>query len=653
MTFNTAVSGLRAADDDMSVISNNVANASTVGFKASRAEFADVYAASAQGVGGDSIGSGVLLNNVAQQFSQGTVSFTENNLDMAVNGSGFFILDNNGATSYSRAGYFGVDQDGRLVNNSGLSLQGYQANASGALSGQLDDIYISSDNLPPRQTLDVSYSVNLDARETEPAERGSVSNTTGAEVGVAQAGSINGYGTTGGAAETWTFTDADGNVVNYQLTANRSAANIESDLDIIDGVIADSSTTLSVDNVALTDALVELTVNGVVVGRQGDTATDVAFNINTLTTTTLPGITASIDTTGTIVTINSNRGDDITIALNNTGNGADTVDVTGTQGAGVALTGATGGNATVGGEIEISMEDGMVLSTSGTGNQLLAVPVVQNAFVNNVFDPTDQETYNHATSANIYDSLGNPHIMTLFFVKESGLRQWAVYAQVDGQDVGNPNTAAPQPQDTEPTQARFTLVFNADGTLNDSASDEIEITYWTPVDENGNFNGALGPDPAGEFPQPDPPTSSNFRIALDNTTQFGSPFSVNNVAQDGYTTGRLVGLDINSEGLIFSRYTNGQARTLAQVGMANFNNLQGLQAIGDTSWVETFESGGPITGAPGSGSLGVVQSGALEESNVELSQELVKMIIAQRNFQANAKTIQTADAITQAVINIR
>ena len=140
---------------------------------------------------------------------------------------------------------------------------------------------------------------------------------------------------------------------------------------------------------------------------------------------------------------------------------------------------------------------------------------------------------------------------------------------------------------------------------------------------------------------------------MGNSTQFGSVFSVSAVDQNGFATGRLSGLDISDTGMIFARYTNGENQVLGQVALANFTNVQGLSNLGGTSWGETFESGEPVIGAPRSASLGVLNSGALEDSNVELSDELVQLIIAQRNFQASAKTIQTIDAVTQTIINLR
>jgi len=151
----------------------------------------------------------------------------------------------------------------------------------------------------------------------------------------------------------------------------------------------------------------------------------------------------------------------------------------------------------------------------------------------------------------------------------------------------------------------------------------------------------------------DPATSSNFEIDFSQITQFGSEFAVNDISQNGFAVGRLAGVEISAGGNIFARFTNGQARLLGVVALANFNNPNGLAPTGNTEWAETFDSGNPVVGTPGTSSLGVIQSGAVEESNADLTEELVDLIIAQRNFQANAKTIQTADTVTQAIINLR
>ena len=271
----------------------------------------------------------------------------------------------------------------------------------------------------------------------------------------------------------------------------------------------------------------------------------------------------------------------------------------------------------------------------------------------NAFNPIDQRTYNHATSTTIYDSLGNAHEMTQFYVKEPspgngvGQSQWSVYLQVDGEPVGGTD------------QTPYTVIFNQDGELasiNGDSNGEIVVTDWVPKDPSGAPNGADGPpaDPASVVsPIPEPPTSSAFVLDLSEATQYGAAFGVNDQQQNGYTTGRLSGLDVSDAGVIFARYTNGQSNALGQVALATFSNTDGLSPVGDTSWVETFESGQPVIGAPDTGTLGSIASSSVEESNVDLSAELVNLIIAQRNYQANAKTIETSNAVTQTIINLR
>jgi flagellar hook protein FlgE len=137
------------------------------------------------------------------------------------------------------------------------------------------------------------------------------------------------------------------------------------------------------------------------------------------------------------------------------------------------------------------------------------------------------------------------------------------------------------------------------------------------------------------------------------STQYAASFGVNAVSQDGYTTGQLAGIEIDDTGVIFARYTNGQSKVQGQVLLANFANVQGLTPVGKTAWAQSFESGEPVIGTPRSSTLGALQAGALEDSNVELSDQLVNLIVAQRNYQANAKTIETESAITQTIINLR
>jgi len=186
------------------------------------------------------------------------------------------------------------------------------------------------------------------------------------------------------------------------------------------------------------------------------------------------------------------------------------------------------------------------------------------------------------------------------------------------------------------------------------ATGDIFITNRDPDDEDGVPTGALNSlnVQEGGLPLTIPSSNSNFEISLSGSTLFGSAFSVNELNQNGYGTGRITGLEVTQEGIIFARFTNGQTQTLGQIAMANFRNPEGLIPLGDTSWSESFESGVATIGSPRTASFGQIRSSALEDSNVDLSQELVGLIIAQRNFQASAKTIETSDQVTQTILNI-
>lgn len=435
MAFNIGLSGLRAATSDLNVTGNNIANAGTVGFKQSRSEFADVYAASVLGGGANPQGSGVLLSDVSQQFKQGNINYTQNGLDLAVNGNGFFVTSNNGDVSYTRAGYFGTDKEGFVVNNFGYKLQGYAVDANGNLqNGVVSDIQVQTASQAPNAT----------------------------------------------------------------------------------------------------------------------TQLDQTFNLNS---------TNQIPTT---------------------------------------------------------------------------VP----------FNPSDPTSYNSATSTNIYDSQGNSHVMTQYFLK-TGANAWQMNVLIDGRNPATPATS------TAPYTAAMT--FSASGQLLTQtpgvglvagANGTLDLAGWVPAAPDTAVPPVWTPNGAAASP-------TGINLDLRPSTQFSSAFAVSSVSQDGYTTGQLAGLEVDDTGIIFARYTNGQSRVQGQVVLANFANQQGLTPAGKTAWTQSFESGEPVVGTPRSGTLGALQSGALEDSNVELSDQLVNLIVAQRNYQANAKTIETESAITQTIINLR
>lgn len=422
MPFRSALSGINAAAQELRVIGNNVSNASTTAFKQSRANFADVYASSSSGGSSNAIGAGVRLASVDQLFTQGNIGFTDNKLDMAINGQGFFILEDGGSRVYSRSGQFQVDRDGFIVNSNAQRMIVNTADEKGSITGAAGPLRLDSSNISPKSTTLVEVAVNLDSGEVPPAIQ--------------------------------------------------------------------------------------------------------------------------------------------------------------------------------------------------------------------PFDPERPSSFTHSTSLTVYDSLGTPHLESMFYVKTAIPNQWELHTFLDGQHLRGP--ADPATGLYNPDK----IMFDGSGALaqiNGAAAPPAKISYAA-------FDTGSGADP--------------MEISMDlqgasPITQFGSPFTVNAITQNGYTSGRITGIDIDDSGIVRARFTNGQNRTLGQVTLANFSNQNGLSQLGDSNWAETFDSGPALIGTPGSGSLGLIQSGALEGSNVDLTGQLVNMITAQRNFQANAQVISTADAVTQTVINIR
>lgn len=662
MPFNVALSGLSAAQTDLEVTGNNIANASTVGFKKSRTEFMDLYANSFLSASSNPIGSGVKVANVRQLFEQGNISFTERGLDMAINGNGFFMMEDNGITKYTRSGQFGVDLDGYVVNSQGMRLQGFDATDEGVVSGVRGDVQVTSKNLDPLRTTLVDPQLNLDASEDVLEVRGQSYAADGTLVGAITAGITNGF-----PSVDFVFTASDGTTDTLTTNANQSA-----------GAIAASITTNvpDVEASAVTRAAIQtanfnpesadsFSINGVVFSG-GDLASISALAV-AINASALGGVSAVVENPGLAserLLITHSQGADLLFSYADDGNGTGDLTVDGLDGNN-AIVGshafpAAGVTAVVGGILTIITQEGVTLGVFDAGTATANTDIYSTTtgapFRDNVFDPNDPETYNHSTSTTIYDSLGNAHVLTMYFVKQASssttvANTWQMHALINGRDVGDPVTAG-----GDPTRATFTLSFDPEGQLRDDLSDDVLISNWYPKDSSGRDNGAATPInvvDGGVLPIPEPFTSSNFKIDMAGTTQFGSPFAVTNMLQNGYTTGRLVNLEVDDSGNISAQYSNGESVNLAQISLATFNNIEGLAPVGDSAWVETSASGDPIIGAPGTGVLGTVQGSAVEDSNVDLSDELVNLIIAQRNYQANAKTIETANTVTQTIINLR
>jgi len=239
----------------------------------------------------------------------------------------------------------------------------------------------------------------------------------------------------------------------------------------------------------------------------------------------------------------------------------------------------------------------------------------------------DPATYNNATSMTVYDAKGQDIALTYYFQK-SATDTWNVFVTANGTTLAG-TAAAPTPVTT--------ITFPPDGSAPTAPAAAVSID----IPASTNLAGAA--------------TLAIPGVLLDLTraSEFGTNFGVTNMTQDGYAPGQLNSITVENNGVVMARYSNGQSKPAGQVEVANFRNPQGLQPLGDNAWGRTFTSGDPVLGTPGNGNLGVLQSGALEESNVDLTGELVNMITAQRTYQANAQTIKTEDQIMQTLVNMR
>ncbi len=575
MAFQQGLSGLNSSAKALDVISNNVANSGTVGFKAANSHFADVFAASLTGSGASQIGIGASMATVFQQFTQGNITTTNNPLDISINGGGFFRMSQSGATTYTRNGQFHMDRNGYIVNDGNLRLTGYQADAAGLIVPTTPvEIQLDSADQPPVATgagigafTGVRGNINLDSRQDVPVR------TWSSGLGVP------------GALAAWDAPEVGD--VSWSPAQNTYSHSITRSFNDSNGAAH--------------------TVSYYFVETATDGVYDVYANID--------GTAAMLDpTNGNVIPPGSPS-----VA------GQVTFDAAGQY-----------VSSTLDPSFSVNLDD--IDTALGTNNYLAGTVAVTQNFstmaspVDTALFTPDPSTYNYSTALSIYDTLGNAHTLTYYFVKTATAGEWDVYASVDGTtnqtvDLGNgPGNPA-------------TLQFNSSGVL------QTTMPLTINIDLNGVLMAGGSTNNAG--------TPLSFEMDFTGSTQFGSSFGTNRLEQDGYSSGRLTGLAVGPDGVIQGRYSNGQSRNLAQIVLANFSNPNGLINLGGNQWSESAVSGPATVGAPSTGSLGALQSSAVEESNVDLTAELVAMITQQRNYQANAQSIKTQDSIMQTIVNLR
>ncbi|MDH5471442.1 MAG: flagellar hook protein FlgE [Gammaproteobacteria bacterium] len=574
MSFSISLSGLNAASSDLSVTSNNIANVGTTGFKGSRAEFADIFAASSLGSTSKAIGDGVVLANVSQQFTQGNLEFTENTLDLAITGEGFYVMREQGTNDliYTRAGAFNVNQNGIIANSAAQVLQVFPVDAVGNVT-----------------TTSLSGTVPLQ-----------VPNTVGTPQGTTQ-------------------------------------------VDINLSFPSDIPVALST---AAIDAEFSLAYGGGDVN--GRALAQVAPNPNNYHTSTSATV---FDSQGNshILTMYFVMNDD----LQNTWQVRSTMDgypMPNTIGPGVPtpdIAEVYTGTAAIAFPVDYSAPNTLSFDVTVDG-VAPAIPVVLNAPYLNAaaLDAAINAALGAAATAD--STSGNLVITSNTPGATSDIAISNIIASGTAVDIVTGTTtiagaAATNPLFTPTWNAA--LDFDGAGVLQAATSTNGGNVQYAP------FNPLNGANPIGS-------PNTTFNIDFTNqgntiTQEAQGSFSVQSLNQDGFATGRLSGLEIDDEGLVRASFTNGQTTALGKIALARFDNPQGLNQIGNTSWVETVSSGQAVSGEAGTGNFGLIQAGALETSNVDLTAQLVKLITAQRNFQANSKAIETANTITQTIINIR
>lgn len=291
------------------------------------------------------------------------------------------------------------------------------------------------------------------------------------------------------------------------------------------------------------------------------------------------------------------------------------------------------------------IDQGINLNSSAKSIPLPSTPPVAGDIV---FDPTDETSYTKSFSTKIYDSQGNEHTMEQFY-RKTDTNQWTMYTLVDGRNPMDPTSTAP---------LTSTINFNSDGSVASMATDTTGVpagAEWSVTNNTFTLKGWIpaAQDASGNWiANGSTENTDGLRLSMNSTTSYNTETARMSQSQDGYATGILSSLSIDSTGVMFASFSNQQSRAIGQVALASFANDQGLQQIGGTRWTETYSSGIPGIDAPKTGTLGSVESNSLENSNVNLTQELVELIKAQSNYQANAKTISTESTIMQTIIQM-
>lgn len=639
----TGLSGLRAFETSLDVIGNNIANSNTVGFRGGRTTFGDLLSitlspGSAPGatIGGTNpsqLGLGVSVKSIDLDTSSGSILATDRNLDLTIFGPGFFVVNNGSKDFYTRAGTFGFDANGTLVELG----TGYQVKSAVGQSIIVPPNAIT----PPQETQNVTLQGNLPATVNgplveilstlNPFETGDPATTLGTNTGpfnLTDGDKIT-IQVDGGPPQTVTFSTADftniaaataaevAAVINTQVTGV-TASNNAGALEIQSEKLGESSSIKVTDvsgNPAFLMGIPTVTVTGSEQAASGTTdLNDLVTTIDAYTNgdgITVSGIgrdgtqfedTFVYGTDGTTVQdlVDFMQGllPDTTVELSNDGS--------------VTMTANESGAA----QYALSLEDAPN-NSSGAGDWS-ALQFVEDQ------PGTDPDKVN--TAITIYDKNGEGHVVSLTFERVDAL-EWELKAELPDEDG--------LVLDGSVTSIRF----NSDGSLQNASGTgtgdpNIELQFVT-----GNQTITLG------FGQPKSTNSSG----IDGITQFGGPATAQATFQDGYASGTLADVIVTDDGAVRGVFTNGQIEVYGEIGLASFSNAGGLRREGNNLFSSTVNSGNPLIGS-GGGSGGSIQSGVLEASNVDLAEEFVRMIEAQRGYQASARVIRASEELLNGLL---
>ena len=701
------ISGLNVNSDAISLIGNNIANSNTIGFKAGRIQFKDIVSSSLGGGAAGQIGRGATTGGITTLFTQSSFETTTRGTDLAIDGDGFFIVADGGTNFYTRAGDFTFDKDGLMVNSSNLTVQGWKVDENGQTIGDIGDINISDISSSSKPTSLVELGANLNSTsetkfvlndynnrfvlndgsndivvtlingtytgetlanelqakiQNDPQFQGDVSSPTDFTVTYSK---VTGK---------FTFTNNTGSTITLSVTQDAGSDTDMTMKELLGLEIKDRSDPVdgSVDDIEIlngtnfmSDSLPRLSDKLFYVNNNNNT---IIFNVGNTEYQALLPVQADPYTTlfagdsGDKLPATGSMAKALADALNAATETSDgTTPLPDTSMFSVDYNETSGkftisaSSSSVSDDIRFKWEDERTSAEQLLGfaseydpNNTKTVTSftitgangsVESVFApNTVFDPT---AANYSTAMNIYDTLGSPHTVTFYF-KKQGSNQWEWHAVMNSSDLDNGIPNDDGSDRLMEVGSGGIIEFNPNGSLKSETGNN-----------NVYFNFAGGATLMQDIDINFGESTTEGGSGLDGTTQYADSSATFSQTQDGFPAGSLSGVSVGSDGLISGIFSNGEIKAIAQLALAMFNSPWGLEKKGDNIWAETIKSGNVSVGLPGTAGRGTIVANALEQSNVDIATEFVKMISAQRAFQANAKMITTSDELLNEVVNLK